>query len=80
MTVPPWMPELYSLAEEVVAAARGRRDALAAITVSVPPDTDHQHFSDELGRRLQRMGMRGVLVWTRSAPGPVSIQSIEFER
>lgn len=80
MTVTPWMPEVQSLAHDVALAARGRREALAGVEVSVHRGTDPLAFAEELAGRLARMGMPDVDVTARSLPGPVTLISIEFHR
>lgn len=80
MTVIPWMPEVGALARAVGFAARGRHNALAAVSLSLPPRLDAPTFVAEFHAHLRAMGVPEVSVITHRAPGPASILAIEFHR
>lgn len=80
MTVTPWMPEVGALARAVGVAARGRAAALAAVSVSLPPELDASAFVSAFLAHLRAMGVVDVAVATHRADGPASILSLEFHR
>ncbi len=80
VSVEPWNPDLSTLTQDVLAYARGREAALAAVTVGAPADVDPHALAGALRRLLSARGMPGVDVRVLQISGEARLLAVEFTR